>query len=635
MKKSCLLVMLFLWTMSSYRLSAQSILTEFQYTGEKYIQLDGAWRFYWNSRYSEDLLKLDSSHFMIIHNPDLWTNYQWQGEVLPSFGYGTYICFIESEADFEDVAFGMAGFYSAYNLYLNGRLLGSNGLVGGSPEHSSLEWLPQNLKASLTEGRNVVALEVSNYQHHKAGFFVGVVLGQEDYLTQQENRRIRTDMFGAGAFLMIGVFFLVMYFVWRRSGNYLLYFILTLCYCLRILTVGSHQFTVIFPGLSWQWAVGIEYAALYVNWISTLILVSERLHKWVYRVWLGLFALLTLSVVGLPLHHYAKLLPYALVLGYCCYGYVFYCYLISKQPKDRAYYAIMIFLVLTFLSWFVEFLIFFHWVSGVDYFPNVIRILSVLSLGFLISEKYNIAYEEVSGLRKEALAQKATIEQQYHELSQQSSLLEDRNHKIETLFKEVHHRVKNNLQLISSLLDVHPANSSTGDPGKILEDSRGRVATMSLIHQSLYMNEDISEISLHDYVTELINQLTEVYGLVEEIEAEIQTKDTCFDVDTITPLGLILTELITNVFKYTQPSRPDFKLIIVVELSGKGEYQLQVTDSGPELPMPFQQLIHSGYGLRLAHRLAMQLHGKLSHQYNEGNIFTVSFKDTWARKQRL
>jgi len=210
-------------------------------------------------------------------------------------------------------------------------------------------------------------------------------------------------------------------------------------------------------------------------------------------------------------------------------------------------------------------------------------------------------------------------------IDSQKEEISSRNDKIETLLREVHHRVKNNLQLISSLLDIDVSDDPADQSSHILLDSQGRVATMSLIHQNLYMSHDFTQIDLDDYVEQLVTQLLEIHAFQSKIALDINCDDIQFDIDTMVPLGLIITELVTNAFKYSMTPNDSYYLGISITENNQHECKLLVSDKGPDLPQPFSILTKVGYGLRLASRLSMQLSGTLQHSYHQGNHFSVVF----------
>ncbi|MCB0738910.1 MAG: tetratricopeptide repeat protein [Bacteroidetes bacterium] len=204
-----------------------------------------------------------------------------------------------------------------------------------------------------------------------------------------------------------------------------------------------------------------------------------------------------------------------------------------------------------------------------------------------------------------------------------------RDEEKELLLKEIHHRVKNNLQVVSSLLELQ-AKRADEDTQTAFADGQSRVKAMALIHEKLYRNEDISTIDFEEYTNQLANQIAALYT-DRKVQLEINGNNCQFDIDTAVPLGLMLNELITNAFKYA------FKLnggFLKEEVHPKGDegYELVVADNGNGMPDDFDLKKAKSLGLRLVNRLSRQLYGKAEYENINGAKFSITFKDTHQRK---
>lgn len=206
----------------------------------------------------------------------------------------------------------------------------------------------------------------------------------------------------------------------------------------------------------------------------------------------------------------------------------------------------------------------------------------------------------------------------------QSSLLEK-----ETLLREIHHRVKNNLQIISSLLNIQ---SSTIDDKKVLEsisDGQNRVQAMSLIHQNLYQSEHISNVAIESYFRQLTDYLASVFGVNSDgVKIDIHAKDIMFDTDTAIPLGLIVNELVNNALKYAFDSKnKGGQINIVINPISDLEYELRVSDNGKGIEDQNKIDNSNSMGFKLVKILSKQLRGTFTYQHDEGSVFCVVFKD--------
>lgn len=196
----------------------------------------------------------------------------------------------------------------------------------------------------------------------------------------------------------------------------------------------------------------------------------------------------------------------------------------------------------------------------------------------------------------------------------------------EVLLKEVHHRVKNNLQVISSILSLQTAHVE-GDERilELLRVSRDRIRSMSFIHESLYQNKDFSSIDLATYIEGLSRNLVMSYSLTGNIALERDLKRVELVLDQAIPCGLILNELISNAFKHAFPDGRAGVVRIGSNLEGD-RVSISVTDNGAGLPEGFSPKNDGNLGLELVRTLVDQLDGKLDVKTGEGVAYLLTFE---------
>lgn len=197
------------------------------------------------------------------------------------------------------------------------------------------------------------------------------------------------------------------------------------------------------------------------------------------------------------------------------------------------------------------------------------------------------------------------------------------------LLNEVHHRVKNNLQVISSLLNLQAAHA--GDPRlqTLLNESQGRVKAMALTHQLLYERKDFSRVDLAEYLNRLIQLLRGVYRASNsgvEISLEVSEGPVYLDLDRAIPCGLLVNELVTNCFKHAFPGDRRGRIIIGMHRDS-GELELVVRDDGVGLPAGFDLNAVTSLGLQLVPLFADQLQAELGVGSASGTSFSFRFSD--------
>ncbi|WP_421802861.1 sensor histidine kinase [Flagellimonas sp.] len=212
-------------------------------------------------------------------------------------------------------------------------------------------------------------------------------------------------------------------------------------------------------------------------------------------------------------------------------------------------------------------------------------------------------------------------------IAEQKHIIENSLVEKDSLLKEIHHRVKNNLQMVSSLLSLQTKNTRSKAAIEALEEGKSRVKAMALIHQKLYQNDDLSVIEMQGYIESLINSVQSVYKKGgHNISITIDAEGTELDIDRAIPFGLILNELVSNSFKYAFPENDDDgKIYIHLRKNGDQGY-FEYTDNGIGLPEDTDERAHSSMGIRLINRLVNQLQSKLNvDRQVEGVRFWFNF----------
>ena len=195
----------------------------------------------------------------------------------------------------------------------------------------------------------------------------------------------------------------------------------------------------------------------------------------------------------------------------------------------------------------------------------------------------------------------------------------------DVLLREIHHRVKNNLQVISSLLNLERTAGHDAKTLELIMEARHRIKSMALIHKNLYQHDDLSSILMKEYFEELISGLHASYARKKKkVSYAVQCNVESLEVDTAIPLGIMVTEVVTNSFKYAFGEMDEG----LVELSFREDrvsYNLVVSDNGPGLPDEYLQLRTKSLGLRLIKLLIGQLKGQVRVENKNGTAFIFEF----------
>lgn len=210
----------------------------------------------------------------------------------------------------------------------------------------------------------------------------------------------------------------------------------------------------------------------------------------------------------------------------------------------------------------------------------------------------------------------------YRQNGRHNTALREKNARIETLIRELHHRVKNNLQVVSSLLSLQSLRMKEGDEREALIEGQRRVEAMALIHQKLYQHEDVTGVDMKAYIEELVLSLADSYG-ASAVQVDLDIAEIRMDIDTAMPLGLIINELVTNSLKYGIGSGGSDRLAIRLR-DGPTGYALVLADNGPGLPIGFRIEESRSFGLKLVHTLAKQLRATVACSGRPGTVFELA-----------
>lgn len=200
----------------------------------------------------------------------------------------------------------------------------------------------------------------------------------------------------------------------------------------------------------------------------------------------------------------------------------------------------------------------------------------------------------------------------------------------ELLLKEIHHRVKNNLQVINSLLRLQSSKISDPQIEELFKECEARVKSMALVHEELYKTEDLSSVNIREYVEKLGTDLIEAYAVNKKITFRSEVDINFMGIDTLVPLGLMINEIFTNSLKHAFNSEmiKNPEVYIQIEFTDLREYEMRVGDNGSGMPPGINFDIPDSLGLELIQTLTEQLEGTITFDPSKpGTHYVVRFKN--------
>ena len=213
-------------------------------------------------------------------------------------------------------------------------------------------------------------------------------------------------------------------------------------------------------------------------------------------------------------------------------------------------------------------------------------------------------------------------------LAAQKKEIEHKKEEKEILLRELQHRVKNNLQIISSLFDLQFSEVQSTETQKSIQELKNRIHSMAIVHQKLYRDQDLASIAFDEYVKSLCENLYHSYGMDQKrVQLRTQLQKVQLDIDAAISLGLIINEMITNVLKYAFPDDRAGVLDIVLQIINGKDLELTVQDNGVGIPKKLNIDELNSSGMQLAQALTEELKGTLKIEYQQGTKVQIDIPD--------
>jgi two-component sensor histidine kinase len=250
---------------------------------------------------------------------------------------------------------------------------------------------------------------------------------------------------------------------------------------------------------------------------------------------------------------------------------------------------------------------------------SAIMLLAIIGLGynrFQLKQRSNL----------QLLGQQQALQNRQQEIDRKNAALEVLVTEKEWLLKEIHHRVKNNLQIVMSLLNSQATSLTDKTALMAIQESQHRVQAMALIHQKIYQSERVAQVSMPAYLQELVTYLREAYE-VAQVQFELTVEPIELDIALAVPLGLIVNEALTNSLKYAFPSGQAGHIRLALHRLPDAAYQLEISDDGVGLPPGYVPERSRSLGMKLLYGFGQQLGGELCLSSPPGLTLRLVFQE--------
>jgi len=283
----------------------------------------------------------------------------------------------------------------------------------------------------------------------------------------------------------------------------------------------------------------------------------------------------------------------------------FYTYEKKSHLLLYSWYIIVIFLYSSYALRTFEFDERYKVLDSVHYYPCAFSSAVMIILTVYIFKGDTIAYE-------------TKVEEQAEELNKQLVERQERELLLEQLLRELNHRVKNNLQMISSLFLMQSYNTKSQEVKKALEDARQRINAIAILHQNLYKRASYIQPNLRFFIEELCDYVIQAAGMDDEVIKDVQVDNIEIEIEKTVHVGLVVNELLTNSLKYGRTKNGKKSSIFIYIKKTDSNLVIQVKDFGPGFPEKYLKENSSSFGLELVEAIVTQYDGTMKIQNNEG-----------------
>ncbi|MES2651817.1 MAG: ATP-binding protein [Bacteroidota bacterium] len=312
--------------------------------------LTGEWEFYWQKL----IIPSDSAKGTIVPFPVKWNDLSINGKHLPAFGYATYKLIVLLPKTNESLRIAMPDVYCAYSLFLNGKLVATNGKVANNANDFEPHWEYKAFDIPLGLDTANLVLQIANFVHSKGGIKEPIIIGKSTNVTLERSRAEAIDLLLTGCLFMGGLFFLGLYLLGNRDKAILLFSLYSIVYCYRIMGVGNYVLHTILPNASWQLMIHLEYITLFSSiglfGLYTRYLYPDDVNKLLVNIVSCICLLFSLATLALPPFYFSQLIDPFLVVTVFCIAYTLYIYgLAFSRKRPGSKYALMSSIALMFM----------------------------------------------------------------------------------------------------------------------------------------------------------------------------------------------------------------------------------------------------------------------------------------------
>ena len=603
------------------------------------IQLNGQWLFYWNQLLEP--ADIAGKPAVLTDFPAKWTNIRLNGESLPQFGYATYQATILLPKLQEPLLLEMPEVYTAYRLFINGKVAAKNGEVSTSKTNYVPQWQFKYIEIPEGTEKLVLVLQISNFAHHIGGIKKSIVIGNKASMELHRRQTEAIDLLLSGCLLMGGLFFLGLYLMGNRDKAILLFSLFSIVYSYRIVGIDNYVLHTLLPDLSWYLTLRLEYISLFAG-IGLFAMYTRYLypkdvsHNFGHVI--NAFCIsFSLAAILLPSEFFTQLVNPFLLLMLFCLVYTPYVYAVAFRRKRPG----AIYTLLSSLSLMVVFTI------SLLHYWQIIPSLQLLNfccyISFFFFQSLILSHRVYFRLKQA----RAEAEQGF---IVKSEFLSTMSHEIRTPLNAVigmsHLLLKNDPREDQvEQLDVmlFSANNLLSIVNDILDYNKIEAGKITFEHIEMDLD------TVFRYISKGMKTAADDKGIALTLRTDPALKHKLIGDPTRTTQ--VVTNLVHNAIKFTQIGSVEVSIRMVSEDASLVTLSISVKDTGIGISEEKQKMIFerftqadsstsrsfggTGLGLAISKRI-LELQGStLSLTSQEGVGSTFYFEQTFEKGTRL
>jgi two-component sensor histidine kinase len=587
------------------------------------IPLGGTWEFVDEELVPGSMISAAKTTFRRV--PD--TRFSHGGGFFSGTGGGTYRLRIQLPQDTHSLGLRLSTIRTASEVEVDGQIVARVGFPSEDREREVPAIGLVDLSLSPSTDNFDLVIRVSNHQFRWGGIVLPPLLGPLDILDQAKKRDERLSLLLTGILAGTALFTLIFFFFRRKDKAFLSFSVFTILVIIRSLTTGDQLLAQLAPAIGFVAFVRIQHLSMFLMLPSAIIFfatlfpddisLSER------RVFL-IIATLPLVLIpwaSVPVLSWSLLVYFFIAMGLLGYGYWAICIRLvllrrpMPVPRLMAGTVLLGILLVTFGSGVIE--------------ANAESELPWGAMGFVLLQAVVLAYRstrafdqterltvELKHSNQALTAETRKVEEAYSQV--ELSLAEK-----EVLLREVHHRVKNSLQIVLSIISLEAHRAINPEVQNAYDGIRDRIRAISLVHDRLYGLESEQRMDLCDYLRELISHLGESFG-ENPVLFDINGLPVLLPMDFCLDIGLVVTELVINSYRHGQ--RDGTTGVVRVRLDFDGQVlRLEVADDGPGFPKGFIPESANSVGFKIVSTIIHSRHGRLLVSSDSGARVEVAF----------